>query len=380
MSLIAEWSTTADDNGTLGTYPEYWPEGQPPSSVNDCARLLMSTIRTQWNDAQWFNWGYTTSRVSGNSFTVVTASWNTVNVADVFMTGGRIRLHDDAATLYGTITTVSVSAASVQVTFTPDNSSLTATASAVYNSIITADSKSLPGGTVPADVVRQSGAQIYGVDNGTSDAYAFSMTPTLLAYVAGESFNFFANSANTGASTVNIDGLGVKNLTLPNGSALPTNYIAGGSLVHIVYDGTKFQVLSANSSGGGGASAATQADQEAATSTTIYVSPGRQQYHPLSPKAWGYIQPTGTLSASYGISMVTQTGTGKIQITWSVAFSTQAYNVNVCLYTQFNRIGSVDNSTLPAQTQTTVNCLCINAVSSTVEDPESWEVTAFGDQ
>ena len=91
MSLISTWSTVANDNGTLGTTPFYWPEGQAPSTVNDCARLMMATIRTQWNDAQWFNWGYTTSRVAGNSFTVITASWNTVTVANVFATGGRIR-------------------------------------------------------------------------------------------------------------------------------------------------------------------------------------------------------------------------------------------------------------------------------------------------
>jgi hypothetical protein len=254
MSLISTWSTVANDNGTLGSTPYYWPEGQAPSTVNDCARLMMASIRSQWNDAQWFNWGYTVSRVSGNSFTVITASWNTVTVANVFATGGRVRIHDTAATLYGTITTVSVSAASVQVSFTPDSGSLTATASAVYNSIITADQKAIPSSSVPADVVRQSGAQIYGVDAGSTDAYSVTLTPTLTSYVAGQSFDIFCNSANTGAATLNIDGLGAKTIVNPNGTTLTDNEIIGGQIIHVVYDGTHFQMISSGSSGGGGGS------------------------------------------------------------------------------------------------------------------------------
>src|SRR5512147_2589722 len=125
MSLISTWSTVANANGTLGTTPQYWPEGQAPSTVNDCARLMMATIRTQWNDAAWFNWGYTVTRVSGTSFTVVTASWNTVTLPAAFEANGRIKLLD-TSTLYGTITTVSASGASTLVTFTPDAGSLTA--------------------------------------------------------------------------------------------------------------------------------------------------------------------------------------------------------------------------------------------------------------
>ncbi len=226
---------------------------------------MMSSIRLQWNDAQWFNWGYTTSRVSGNSFTVVTASWNTVTVANVFATGGRIRIHDTAATLYATITTVSVSAASVQVSFTPDSGSLTATASAVYNSIITADQKSIPSGSVPADVVKQSGAQIYGVDSGMTDAYAIAMTPTLTAYAAGESFNFKANTANTGAATLNIDGIGAKSIVNADGSALSDNTIVGGQIVHVVYDGTNFQIIG-STSGGSSSTAGRLLNQQILTS------------------------------------------------------------------------------------------------------------------
>jgi len=252
MSLISTWSTVANDNGTLGSTPYYWPEGQAPSTVNDCARLLMSTIRLQWNDAQWFNWGYTVTRLAGNKFQVVTASWNTVTIANVFQVNGRIKLFD-TSTMYGTITEVSASSTVTNVTFTPDSGSLTSSFSSVYNSIITPDLNALPGGNVPADVVRQNGAQIWGVDGGSTDAYAISLNPTLLSYVAGESFNFKANTVNTGAATLNIDGLGAKSIVNPDGSALSSNAIPAGSVNHVVFDGTNFQLIgngSASSSGG----------------------------------------------------------------------------------------------------------------------------------
>lgn len=144
MSLISTWSTVANANGTLGSTPFYWPEGQAPSTVNDCARLMMATIRTQWNDAQWFNWGYTVARVSGTSFTVVTASANTVTLPAAFEPNGRIKLYD-TSTIYGTVTTVSVSSISTLVTFVPDAGSLTASFSSVYNAILSASNSSIPG-------------------------------------------------------------------------------------------------------------------------------------------------------------------------------------------------------------------------------------------
>lgn len=383
MSLISTWSTVANDNGTLGSTPFYWPEGQAPSTVNDCARQMMATIRAQWNDAQWFNWGYAVTNVSGTSFTLTTQSWNTVTIANVFATGGRIKIYDTVPnTLYGTITTVSVSAASVQVSFTPDVSSLTATVTSVFNSIITADQKSIPSAAVPADVVRQSGAQIYGVDAGTTDAYAVSLTPNLTSYAAGESFNIFCNTANTGAATLNIDSLGAKSITFPDGSALTDNFIAAGSIIHVVYDGTKFLLISQNSSGGGGASAATQADMEAGTSTTTYVSPGRIQYSPASAKAWAEVQTTGVSAASYNVASIVDVGTGIVTVNLSTDFSSSNYQISTG--TEVTVTGSTAStmvicirSTLGAGSFTAD---CVNMSTFAGTDPNYYHFSCFGDQ
>lgn len=81
-----------------------------------------------------------------------------------------------------------------------------------------------------------------------------------------------------------------------------------------------------SAAGGGGPAAATQADQETATSTTTYVSPGRQQFHPSAAKAWVRFNSAGTVAASYNITNITDNGVGD----WSVNIGTDFSSVNYC--------------------------------------------------
>lgn len=71
--------------------------------------------------------------------------------------------------------------------------------------------------------------------------------------------------------------------------------------------------------------AATQAQQEAASATTPFVSPGTQHYHPASPKAWVYFNAAGTIQSSYGVDSVTKSSTGVFDVTLSVVLSTANY-------------------------------------------------------
>jgi len=114
MSKISTWSTIADNNNMA--VPNGWPEGQPPSSVNDCARLMMATIRTQMNDAQWFDWGFEVERASNNSFQATDAGGDAVPVFEV---GRRIKLISDS-TIYATVTAVVNGAGITTVTFLSD--------------------------------------------------------------------------------------------------------------------------------------------------------------------------------------------------------------------------------------------------------------------
>ena len=77
-----------------------------------------------------------------------------------------------------------------------------------------------------------------GTANVVTLAPAFART----AYVAGDEFRFRAAAANTGATTINVGGLGAKTAVTVTGAALPAGYIRTGVDTVCVYDGANFVV------------------------------------------------------------------------------------------------------------------------------------------
>lgn len=84
----------------------------------------------------------------------------------------------------------------------------------------------------------------YAVDAGGTDAYAITLTTAPTAYVAGQVYNFKANTANTGAATLNVNSLGAKTIVDASGSTLADGAIAAGQVVSVIYDGTNLRILS----------------------------------------------------------------------------------------------------------------------------------------
>ncbi len=82
-----------------------------------------------------------------------------------------------------------------------------------------------------------------GTAGGTADALTITLSPAITAYAAGQRFAFIAAAANTGAATIDVNGVGTKTIQLA-GSALAAGDITSGRLYEIVYDGTQFQVTS----------------------------------------------------------------------------------------------------------------------------------------
>ena len=72
---------------------------------------------------------------------------------------------------------------------------------------------------------------------------------------------------------------------------------------------------------------AAQSDQETATSTSTFVSPGRQQYHPSAAKAWVNFNGTGTVAIrrGYNVSSITDNGTGNYAVNFTTSFATNDY-------------------------------------------------------
>lgn len=96
---------------------------------------------------------------------------------------------------------------------------------------------------VPA--ATQSGKWIYGVDTGAVNALVVSLAPTLTAYTAGLTLRVKAANSNTGATTINVNGLGTKAVVRRDGTILKDSDIVSGGVSELIYDGTNFQLPAA---------------------------------------------------------------------------------------------------------------------------------------
>jgi len=210
---------------------------------------------------------------------------------------------------------------------------------------------------------------VLGADTITATA-GLSMT----AYATGQKFTFVSAGANTGAATLNINSIGAKAIKKLGTTALAAGDIPSGSVAEVVYDGTNFQLTTirfqeydadiatvsasqAEMEAGTEAAlrsvsplrvaqaiaalasnlpAASQAEQEAGSSTVKTVTPGRQQFHPSSAKAWINFNGTGTpaVRASYnmdGSTPITDNGTGDYTLNIGTDMSSASYAVAMAI-------------------------------------------------
>lgn len=82
--------------------------------------------------------------------------------------------------------------------------------------------------------------------------------PVVSSYANGLTVRFLATANNTGAVTINLNGLGAKSVVKNGTTALSASDIIAGRVIQLTYDGTNFQVSSgAGSSSGSGSSGST---------------------------------------------------------------------------------------------------------------------------
>jgi len=88
----------------------------------------------------------------------------------------------------------------------------------------------------------QNGSMNYvASDSGSANSYVIAPSPAVTSYVAGQVFHFKASANSTGATTLNVSGLGTKAVQLA-GSAI-TTAISTGGITSVIYDGTQFQLI-----------------------------------------------------------------------------------------------------------------------------------------
>ncbi len=92
---------------------------------------------------------------------------------------------------------------------------------------------------LPSENALNRGTHNYAVDTGVADAYVVSLSHVSTSYQDGQEVVFLTARANTGASTLDVSGIGPVAITLSDGSALPVGVITAKSLVKIQWNTTR---------------------------------------------------------------------------------------------------------------------------------------------
>lgn len=106
----------------------------------------------------------------------------------------------------------------------------------------------------------------YAPDTGAANAYAIALAPALTAHVPGLPIHFKATNANTGASTLAVNGLAAVAIKQVDGSALPAGAIVAGQMVTVIYTGAAYMMVS-------GRGIATNAEVLAGTDKSKSITP-----------------------------------------------------------------------------------------------------------
>jgi hypothetical protein len=114
-----------------------------------------------------------------------------------------------------------------------------------------------------------------GPASGTATAYTLTLDPAITAYVPDQFFVFRANVANSGAATLNVNGVGVRTLKKWSGATLAdlaAGDIRAGQEVLVYYDGSVMQALTlAQATGGGGTSVGSSGTLQASNGSGAFL-------------------------------------------------------------------------------------------------------------
>lgn len=149
----------------------------------------------------------------------------------------------------------------------------------------------------------QNATYTYAADAGASDAYAITLSPAITAYAAGQQFSFYANTANTGAASLNVNAVGAKTIKKLNDQDLATGDVEAGQIVTVVYNATDdvFEMISsladvtgsvaaASETVAGKVELATDAETATGTDTARAVTPANLQSKVASDTAKGIVE------------------------------------------------------------------------------------------
>lgn len=123
------------------------------------------------------------------------------------------------------------------------------------------------------------------------------------------------------------------------------------------------------------AQAASQAELETGSSTTKFVTAGRQQFHASAAKMWIKAEINGTIAASYNVTSISDDGTGAMTVTIATDFSGTEYAIAASVEGAGDQQIRINDS--PAAG--TISVQVVNN-GSAAADPSQYHLVAFGDQ
>lgn len=194
------------------------------------------------------------SLTTGIQVSVMAANTNTGNVTFNFAGFGAIAVRNEGAQIKpgqivaGSIYTVIYDGTQWQLLAAGIDTSATTAQAGI---VALAANSDVVAGTDTAKAVTsqgvaravQSGGYNYAADSGAANAAVVTLTPAPAAYAAGLALEVRMAATNTGATTINVNGLGAKAVQF-NGAAVTAGQLVSGQIYSMVYDGTNFQVAS----------------------------------------------------------------------------------------------------------------------------------------
>ena len=128
-----------------------------------------------------------------------------------------------------------------------------------------------PTKKLPNDIQTQiqSGELVYAEDAGSNDTYVITLDPDPGVLTTGMVIAFKANTVNTGNATLNVNGLGAKNITKNVDQTLADGDIKADQRVVVIYNGVEFEMISqlGNVTAGGNKLGSTKLGAAATTMT-----------------------------------------------------------------------------------------------------------------
>lgn len=151
----------------------------------------------------------------------------------------------------------------------------------------------------------------YDEDAEVTDAYAITVNG-VDSYVDGAEFAFKANTANTGAATLNVNGLGAKDIRKKYNAPVDTGDIEAGQILEVRYDADNdfFQMMTMPSTISS-ITTASQAEAEAGTDNSKMMTPLRTAQAIAAQRVFGGDGSDGDVD---GTSNITITGSNNTYI------------------------------------------------------------------